>query len=238
MSGLAFRRVEPEILDQLSEQDPRAVGSRRDLKWINVIMTQAPIAAGLLRGSLVKPPKRILEIGAGDGTFMVKLARRLAPHWRDVDLVLLDRQHLLSDESFAAFGALGWTVRPVQADVFDYVERSADRDFDLVTANLFLHHFDDEELGRLFARVAEIAPVFVATEPLRGKLPLVTAHMLWAIGANDVTRHDAVASVRAGFAGRELSALWPAGFRGRLQEGRRGLFTQAFVARRSEAAAT
>ena len=29
------------------------------------------------------------------------------------------------------------------------------------------------------------------------------------LGANAITRHDAVASVQAGFADRELSALWP-----------------------------
>jgi hypothetical protein len=29
------------------------------------------------------------------------------------------------------------------------------------------------------------------------------------LGANDVTRHDAVASVRAGFRGHEISNLWP-----------------------------
>jgi hypothetical protein len=32
---------------------------------------------------------------------------------------------------------------------------------------------------------------------------------VFALGANDVTRHDAVASVRAGFRGRELCGLWP-----------------------------
>jgi hypothetical protein len=47
--------------------------------------------------------------------------------------------------------------------------------------------------------------------------------MVFALGANDVTRHDAVASVRAGFRGRELSGLWPAGAAGwRLNE--RGIF--------------
>jgi hypothetical protein len=32
---------------------------------------------------------------------------------------------------------------------------------------------------------------------------------VFVLGANDVSRHDAVASVRAGFAASELSALWP-----------------------------
>ncbi|WP_128290777.1 methyltransferase domain-containing protein [Afifella aestuarii] len=237
MSGLALRQIEPEILDQLPETDPRAVASRRDLKRVNAIMAQARITASLLRANLVKPPRRILEIGAGDGTFMLKVAERLAPDWRDIELVLVDRLHLVSDTSVAAFGALGWKVRPVQADVFAYLDENADQSFDAVTANLFLHHFNDGELCRLFAGLSQIAPVFVTTEPLRGSLPLLSAGMLWAIGANDVTRHDAAVSVRAGFAGEELSALWPQEPPFELQERRRGLFTQAFVARRSEVAA-
>jgi hypothetical protein len=44
-----------------------------------------------------------------------------------------------------------------------------------------------------------------------------------------VTRHDAVASVRAGFAGRELSGLWPeAGWQRR--EGLALPFTHFFAA--------
>ena len=53
------------------------------------------------------------------------------------------------------------------------------------------------------------AKAFVACEPRRSAFALLGARMVFALGANDVTRHDAVASVRAGFRGRELSGLWP-----------------------------
>jgi hypothetical protein len=48
-----------------------------------------------------------------------------------------------------------------------------------------------------------------------------------------VTRHDAVLSVRAGFAGRELSALWPSADGWKLEERRAGLFSHLFVAHRA-----
>ena len=68
----------------------------------------------------------------------------------------------------------------------------------------------------------------VATEPLRTPLSYLAARAVGAIGANAVTRHDAPASVRAGFHGAELSRLWPGmvGF-----EGGRGPFTHGFAAR-------
>jgi hypothetical protein len=55
------RVVEPELLDQLSPSDPRAVHSRRDLHWINLWM-------GNLRwinkrfSMLAHPPGRILPL--------------------------------------------------------------------------------------------------------------------------------------------------------------------------------
>ena len=70
----------------------------------------------------------------------------------------------------------------------------------------------------LLSGLQRLAPVLLATEPRRGSFPLAAARLLWAIGANDVTLHDAAASVRAGFAGKELSALWPAG-RGKAARG-------------------
>jgi hypothetical protein len=54
--------------------------------------------------------------------------------------------------------------------------------------------------------------------------------MLFALACNSITRHDAVASVRAGFRGRELSRLWGGGWR--LREGPAFPFTHCFLAQR------
>ena len=54
---------------------------------------------------------------------------------------------------------------------------------------------------------------------------------MWFIGANDVKRHDAVVSVRAGFTGHELSALWQAPWH--LDERSAPPFSHVFVAQRA-----
>lgn len=231
--GLSRRRVEPEILDDLAESDPRAIASRRDLRWVNALMIHRGIMANLLRRNLSAPPRRILEIGAGDGSFMLAVARKLAQRWSGVELVLLDRQRLVADETIEAFARLGWRAEVATADVFDWTDDEPKERFDAVAANLFLHHFRETELARLLRVLSGLAPLVVATEPARAAFPLVASKLLWAIGANEVTRNDAPASVRAGFAGHEISALWPEGEGWQLEEGRRGLFTQAFVARRT-----
>jgi hypothetical protein len=52
------------------------------------------------------------------------------------------------------------------------------------------------------------------------------------IGCNSVTQHDAPISVRAGFSGDELSALWPDKQNWWLTEQRVGAFSHLFIARR------
>jgi 2-polyprenyl-3-methyl-5-hydroxy-6-metoxy-1,4-benzoquinol methylase len=232
MPGLAQRLVEPEILDGLREADPRAVAARRDLVRVNALMFQQTIMVRLLADHLEVPPRRILEIGAGDGAFMLGVARRLAQRWSGVELTLLDRADLVTAERRAAFGKLGWQVETITADIFDWLRATGDARFDAVAANLFLHHFADADLARLFSALRPLAPVFVATEPRRSGFAFTASRLLWAAGANAVTRHDAPASVRAGFRGLELSALWPAE-RDRLEERGAGLFTHVFAATRA-----
>jgi 2-polyprenyl-3-methyl-5-hydroxy-6-metoxy-1,4-benzoquinol methylase len=233
MAGLQAsdaRWVEPELLDVLPASDPQAIGSRRDLVWINALMWQPLIMRRLLVRHATRPPRRVLEIGAGDGHFMLAVAGRLARHWPDVELVLLDRTPLLSDKVCDKFEKLGWRVETATADVFEWAANARDQRFDVVSTNLFLHHFDDAGLRRLLALIAPLAPLFVATEPWRARFPLFATRLLPAIGANRVTLHDAAASVRAGFCGTELSRLWP-GDKGRVIEERRaGLFTHVFAA--------
>jgi hypothetical protein len=67
---------------------------------------------------------------------------------------------------------------------------------------------------------------FFACEPHRGWLALAGSHLVGALGANAVTRHDAVASVHAGFRGSEIGAFWPAATATwQCHEARAGLFS-------------
>ncbi len=224
------REVTPEILDELPADDPRAVRSRRDLARVNAVMLQARIMARLAARHVAAPPRRILEIGAGDGAFSLAVAKRLAPRWPGVEIHLLDRQDIVPAERKAAFGRLGWRAETVRSDVFDRLGRAEGPGYDLVLANLFLHHFEAPRLRDLLAGIAACSPAFVATEPLRGPLPYRLSRFLWVLGANDVTRHDASVSVRAGFNGDELTRLWPAGEAWRIEERRSGIFTHGFAA--------
>jgi hypothetical protein len=199
-----MRALTPEILDFLAPDDPRARRSRRDLARINWVMRQSAIMAKAL--AELPQPGLLADLGGGDGKFLLRVAERLAGRWCGVRAVILDRQNIVSEITRAGFAALGWRCEVLQGDIFETLPRLEP---DIVTANLFLHHFDDPALAQLLALVASHSRAFVACEPRRSALALLGARLVFALGANDVTRHDAVASVRAGFDDLELSMLWP-----------------------------
>lgn len=219
------RVLTPEILDFLSPEDPRAVHSRRDLLRINTLMRQGAIMAGLLRD--FPAPKLLVDLGGGDGRFMLGVAKRLAKRWQGVTVVIADRQPIVSAETCARFAALGWRCESLTGDIFVTLPKVEP---DIITVNLFLHHLEAPALARLLALAATRAPGFVACEPRRSAFALLGARLVGVLGANDVTRHDAVASVQAGFRARELSALWPKACAWSLRERGAFPFTHAFTA--------
>lgn len=230
------RRVEPELLDRLPADDPQAVHSRHDLKRINAMMLHAGIMArALLRHGGDAKPRVMVDLGAGDGTFMLRVARKLAPHWSGVTVVLLDQQDIVSQATRDAYAALGWTAQPVSADVFSFLQNPPIRGIDAITANLFLHHFEPDALSRLLGQAADLARLFVACEPRRTRIAREASRLLWMFGCNVVSRHDAVASARAGFLRDELSALWPRESGWQLRERGIGVLTHCFIASRTGA---
>jgi SAM-dependent methyltransferase len=231
--GMMARRVESERLDTLPPSDPRALRARRDLARINAWMGQVAIMAWILAlhaGPAM--PRTMLDIGCGDGRFLLRVARSLSQRWSGVTAVLLDRQDIVSAETRAAFRGMGWDVETPVADGIEFLERCPR--FDIVTANLVLHHFSSAALSRLLSLIAQCTPLFVACEPRRSRLSLWGSRLVWMIGCGEVARHDAVVSVRAGFADHELSAAWPGSTEWNLHEGPAGPFTHCFVAKRRQ----
>ena len=223
------RIVQPELLDALPPGDPRAIRSRRDLRRVNSWMCNHSIMADALKNNLNGHTlKKITELGAGDGNFLLLVAQKLSSRWPNANATLLDLQKNVSAETLTAFSKLGWRAATIVADIFDWPQASEE----IVIANLFLHHFTEAQLAELFYTIAGRARLFVAVEPRRAPLPLFFSRLLWAIGCNDVTRHDATVSVRAGFLDEELSALWPDKKNWRLTERRVGLFSHLFIAKK------
>jgi len=224
---LSARVVAVETLDHLAAGD-RAMGTR-DI-----------VARGwhaLLPSHRLTAPLKVLELGAGDGRLLLGVARALKPAWPTVHLSLLDRQDIVSPPTLAAYAELGWTAKVIVADVLDWAAPNETAPaWDLITTTLFLHHFQGAQLAAVLAAAGARSRRFFACEPRRTWLALAGSHLVGALGANAVTREDAVLSVRAGFRGHELTALWPGStFSWQCHEHTAGLFSHCFSARRNGA---
>lgn len=223
---MTSRVVEPEWLDELPSADSAARRSRADLRRLNGLMGHAGLITRELRRCANL--SRLCDLGSGDGSLMLRVARRLDRH--DVELNLIDRAVVNVAAMNSEFAGLGWSVDVITDDVFNAMRGL--RSCDAITANLFLHHFQRDALRELLDLVAARTRCFIACEPRRSPLALLASRSLGIIGCSAVTRHDAVVSVRAGFRDAELSALWPQKEQWQLSEKRAGLFTHLFVARK------
>ena len=227
------RCVEPEWLDELPADDPGAVRSREDLLRVNAWMGNSGIMARALRSTCPEPTARhLVDLGAGDGRFLLRVARRLSADWQGTSAVLLDCRNVVSPATHQAFDALGWRTSTLDADALDWLRQPPASACDTITANLFLHHFTEAQLADLFRGAARVSRAFIALEPRRSLRSLFCSRLLRLIRCNRVTRHDAPVSVRAGFTGQELSQLWPAGQGWALRERPAGWFGHLFVAQR------
>lgn len=228
------RILHPEILDSLPAEDPAAVHSRGDLQRLNGWMRNVAHITRAM-ASLRHEPRTIIELGAGDGTFMLQVARRLRARWKHpVRLTLLDLQPVVSAQTLDAFAAIGWEASVAQENLLSWLGNAAAARADLMVANLFVHHFSDGDLKAVFAGIQARSDAFIACEPRRWMPAWIATRLLWIIGCNHVTRHDARVSVQAGFRDRELSALWPAGRSFRVSERPAGYASHLFAAERDE----
>ena len=185
---------------------------------------------GLSRGGFV--PKRVLELGAGDGWLLYKLLSRLPRSEAPREVVMVDRHPSVSTGVIGALESEGWKVTIEASDLFEWFE-GADRyeRFDCCFVNLLLHHFRDSQIQALFRSVQRIARSLAACEPRRSRRALLASHCVGLVGCGDVTRNDAVISVRAGFVENELTRLWPRDRDWTVQERPMGLFSHYFWAK-------
>lgn len=228
------RRLEPELLDELPGDDPRALRARRDLARVNTLFGETRLMARLILETYGESmPRTLLELGAGDGTFNLHVAQRLAKHWPRLHVTLLDQQDIVSGETRQGYADIGWSVETIKADVYEYLATADALAYDIACANLFVHHIPPERMAWFLERAAHISRTFVTCEPRRSKFAVELTRLAWLIGCGEVFIYDAIISLRAGFVGKELSDLWPRSPEWRTQEHESGLFTHCFAAKRA-----
>jgi SAM-dependent methyltransferase len=189
---LAARARDPELLDA-EPPESEVAKSLRDLRLVNRCLGSR---RALLRavGSCWSPAGRLLDVGCASGDVLGYLQQRL-PGVRLAVGLDIKALHLKD-----AAPGLRCAVGDVRRLPF------AERSFDVVTASLFLHHFDAAELAPVVRELARVARrALVVCDLRRALLPYLFGRVAFPLlFATPVSVHDGLVSIRRGFREPEL----------------------------------
>ncbi len=197
MIDLSRRATDPEQLDE-GVPEHAALGSLADLRFVNRWLGGR---RSLLRATLpyldAKHP-RLLDVGCGSADLPGLLVERLGSRLLavGVDLKLLHVRQ-------APPG-----VRTVVADVQHLP--FAPRSFDVVTASLFLHHFDGAQVAQVLAALWGLARrALVVNDLRRARVPYVFGRATFGwLFRSRVSVEDGLLSIRRAFTRDELHAAF------------------------------
>ena len=204
-----FRATDPEILD-LGVDDEEARRSLADLRFVNRWLGgRRAIGRAVLPH--LRAGSRLLDVGCGSADLPAFLIRHAKAPFLAVGLDLKPL-HLREAPP---------EVRPVVADVRH--QPFAPRSFDVVTASLFLHHFDAPELPDVLRALFSLSRgVFVVNDLHRARVPYVFSRLFMPlVFKSAVSVNDGLVSIRRAFTPRELTDAFTAAGIARVDVARR-----------------
>lgn len=198
-----------ELLDAGEGTDDDVARNLADLRRINRFLGGTKVVLSALesfaRNGNVKQLS-LLDVGTGSAdipTAVVKWCKERGVNAMVSALDLSERNLRIARTRLGISGE----IELVRADSLNLP--FAARSFDFVTASLFLHHFQDEDVVRLlsdFARVARRA--VIVNDLVRNLIPYYFARLTGRILATSfLTRNDGPVSVLRGFTAEELKSL-------------------------------
>jgi SAM-dependent methyltransferase len=203
VSSLRSRATEPELLDE-GVPEKEALRSLADLRFVNRWLGNRGALLRAVRPHL-PPGGRLLDVGCGSGDVPAFLQDRIPGPLLAVGL----------DVKTLHLREVPPAVRPVVADIRRLP--FPDGTFDVVTASLFLHHFDAPELPVLLRRLAGLARrALVVNDLHRALVPWLFGRAAFPLlFRSPVSVLDGLLSIRRGFRAEELhEAFAGAGLRG------------------------
>src|SRR5262249_619159 len=197
---LAVRADEPEALD-VGVPPEEALASLADLRFVNRWLgNRGRFAAAALPFLAASGRPRLLDVGCGCGDVPLQLRRALGGRLAAVgaDIKLLHLQ--------AAPPELLRVAADVRALPF------APGTFDVVTASLFLHHFDQSELPTVLRALYALARrALVVNDLRRARIPYAFGRVAFPlIFRSKVSVEDGLISIRSSFREDELRAAFAA----------------------------
>ena len=215
-----MRRLAPEIMDDPGQGEADFRAALRDLETLNrITLAYGPTLRFLDRLAQGRTQLSVLDVGAGGGDTLRRIARWGAARGLALDLAGLDR----SPWSARHAADTGVPARWITADLFEL--DGAER-FDAVICSLFAHHLEDEAVVRFLRWMHARARLgWLVLDLHRHRIPWAA---VWAgtraLRMHPMVTHDGPVSIMRGFtrndwrrlvseAGVEADIAWAVPFR-------------------------
>jgi SAM-dependent methyltransferase len=204
------RERRPERMDRTNADPGELKRSLGDLEEVNRWLGGRRTAVGLIlgmAGRIVSRPVRVLDVATGAADIPLTLAA--AARRRGIDLRITATDIHPTTLSYARARTVGESaVEVVEADALHLPY--ADDEFDLVSANTVLHHFDREGAMRVLREMDRVGRHGLMVSDLSRSWPALAGARLLAgtvWRSHPITRHDGPASVRAAFTPGEMAQM-------------------------------
>ena len=209
---MRLRVVEPELLDQLSPDDPRAIKCRRDLKRANTLMMHPFIMARTLRRHWSGDSPRVLVDLESSCDGISCCGRRSASHdklRRNVPRHPARSARRRERRNPRGLCSTELDGRTDPGACAGFLQPASHRAVDTSPPTCSCITFRIRSSRACWRRPSHrrscSPPANCSGPSSSGR----SGDLQWPIGGGDVICYDGVASTRASFRGREICALWP-----------------------------
>jgi ubiquinone/menaquinone biosynthesis C-methylase UbiE len=210
MTKLATRSVDLELMDDLQCKGQVVDQSLYELdvinKWLGGNQVTIDSISSLLDSTDKQRPLVIADIGCGSGDMVTRIARWGSQTGRQLKVVGIDANPNIIDyarKKSYGLDNISFEVMNVLEDTF------ASNRFDIVVATLFMHHFTNDQLIRLFRLLNDQTRIgFVVNDIHRHALAFHSIRLLTALfSRSPMVKHDGPLSVQRAFTRSDLKSI-------------------------------
>lgn len=198
-----------ELLDAGEGTDEDVARNLSDLRRINRLLGGTRVVIEALSSYLSDGDAKqvsLLDVGTGSADIPTAVAAWCDSQGIKPLIAALDISERNLRIARTRLGIAG-EIKLIRADSLRLPFR--DRSFDFVTASLFLHHFQDEDVVRLLASFSRVARrAVIINDLVRNLIPYYFARLTGPVLATSfLTRNDGPVSVLRGFTAGEMKDL-------------------------------
>lgn len=206
LKSLDKRSIVKEFMDDADIQEKDLEDNFRFIKFINRYGGGHRVVIKALEELLIKWPKdkpvEILDVGCGIGDIAMAISRWGKAKGLDIRYLGLDRNSRIL--KLARAQPAGNNIRYMKGDL----SANDIPEADFVIASMLLHHLWDEDVPRSIMHLFRSArSALIINDLRRSILSYFLCYLLTRFVKNEVSRNDALLSVRKGFRLEEIRSL-------------------------------